>query len=167
MGDILCLAEGEGRNAVFIAKSGRLVTSVDISEVAVEKAQRLAKKREATVNARVGDLRYFDLGQECWDGIISIFAHMPTKIRADLHARVVRALRPGGILILEAYTPDQMGRGTGGPELQEMMMKLEDLTVELASLQFIHAHECERAVLEGTAHHGVGAVVQLIARKHP
>jgi SAM-dependent methyltransferase len=165
MGDVLCLAEGEGRNAVFLAESGRQVTSIDISDVAVERAQRLAMARGVLVDAKVGDLRDFDIGENCWDGIVSIFAHMPTKIRIDLHSRVVRALRARGVLILEAYGQDQFGRDTGGPKLREMMMNLQDLRTEFGLLELIHAEECERVVYEGSAHHGIGAVVQIIARK--
>ena len=122
LGDILCLAEGEGRNAVFLAGTARRVSSVDLSTAGVDKTLRLARERGGVVDAHVGDLATYDLGVEKWDGIISIWAHMPAKIRADLHRRVVDALRPGGVFLLEAYTPDQIGRGTGGPQSVEMMM---------------------------------------------
>ena len=165
MGDVLCLAEGEGRNAVFLAGTGRRVSSVDLTEAGVKKTLRLAGERGAEVDARVADLSSYDLGTEKWDGIVSISAHMPPQVRADLHHRVVEALRPGGIFLLEAYTPDQIGRGTGGPQSVEMTMKLSVLQQELAPLEFLHAAETERVVTEGPGHTGNAAVVQVIARK--
>jgi SAM-dependent methyltransferase len=165
MGDVLCLAEGEGRNAVFLAGTERRVSSVDLSEAGVTKTLRLAGERGVEVDARVGDLSTYDLGKEKWDGIVSISAHMPAKVRADLHHRVVDALRPGGTFLLEAYTPNQIGRGTGGPQSVEMMMTLSALERELTPLEFLHAEETERFVVEGTGHTGSAAVVQVIARK--
>ena len=164
-GATLCLAEGEGRNAVFLAQTGREVHSVDLTEAGVAKTLRLAEQCKVTVNAVVGDLAIFDIGVDRWDAVVSIFAHVPPEVRRDLHARVVAALKPGGVFVLEAYTPDQIGRGTGGPSLPEMTMTLEGLCGELAGLELIHAEELERDVVEGTGHTGVGAVVQLVARK--
>lgn len=164
-GRVLCLAEGEGRNAVFLAAQGHDVHSVDLTEAGVAKTLRLADERGVRVAAQVGDLAVFDIGKAEWDVVVSIFAHMPPHVRRDLHARVVDALRPGGVLILEAYTPDQIGRGTGGPSLPEMTMTLAGLRDELAGLTFEHAAELTREVVEGPGHSGVGAVVQVVARK--
>lgn len=164
-GSALCLAEGEGRNAVFLARRGLDVHSVDLTESGVAKTRRLAEAHGVQVGAVVADLSTHDIGRDRWDGIVSIFAHMPPNVRRDLHARVVAALKPGGVFLLEAYTPDQIGRGTGGPAVPEMTMSLELLRDELPGLEFWHAAELERDVVEGSGHTGVGAVVQLIARK--
>ncbi len=164
-GTALCLAEGEGRNAVFLAQSGFEVHSVDLSQAGAAKTRRLAAQRGVRVHASVGDLATYDIGVERWDLIVSIFAHMPAAVRRDLHRRAVTALKPGGALVLEAYTPDQIGRGTGGPSVADMTMSLDLLSDELAPLQFLHAAELEREVVEGDGHTGVGAVVQVIARK--
>ncbi len=165
IGDVLCLAEGEGRNAVFLAGTGRRVSSVDLTEIGVTKTLRLAAERGVEVDARIGDLSKYDLGRERWNGVVSIFAHMPPTIRADLNHRVVEALRPDGIFLLEAYTPDQIGRGTGGPQSVELTMTLTALEEELWPLEFLHAVETERVVTEGPGHSGIAAVVQVIARK--
>jgi SAM-dependent methyltransferase len=165
VGEALCLAEGEGRNAVFLASTGRRVSSVDLAEAGVEKTLRLAAAQGVVVDAVVGDLASFDLGVDRWDGIVSIFAHVPSSLRVDLHRRVVTALRPGGVFLLEAYTPDQVGRGTGGPPSPDMMMTLAELRQELQPLELLHAGELEREVIEGSHHSGVGSVVQVIARK--
>jgi SAM-dependent methyltransferase len=165
MGDTLCLAEGEGRNAVFLATTGRRVSSVDLTESGVAKTLRLAADAGVQVDAVVGDLADADLGHERWDAIVSIFAHVPPAVRLGLHRRVVTALRPGGVLLLEAYTPDQIGRGTGGPGSADLTMTVAGLRDELAPLEFLHAEERERMIVEGTHHTGVGSVVQVIARK--
>ena len=162
---MLCLAEGEGRNAVFVAATGREVHSVDLTEAGVVKTRRLAQERGVSVNAVAADLATHDIGDERWGAVVSIFTHRPPHVRRDLHARVVAALRPGGVLLLEAYTPDQIGRGTGGPAVAEMTMSLDLLRGELQGLEFLHALETERVVVEGAGHTGVGAVVQVIARK--
>lgn len=164
-GPTMCLAEGEGRNAVHLAGTGREVHSVDLTEAGVAKTLRLAQQQGVQVAAVVGDLAEFDLGVGRWPAIVSIFAHMPPAVRRDLHARVVNALAPGGVLLLEAYTPAQIGRGTGGPAVPEMTMTLDGLHDELVGLEFLHAMELEREVVEGPGHTGVGAVVQVIARK--
>jgi SAM-dependent methyltransferase len=164
-GAVLCLAEGEGRNAVFLAGTGREVHSVDLTEAGVAKTLRLANANGVLVAAVAADLATHDIGVEQWDGIVSVFAHMPPHVRQDLHARVVAALKPGGVFLLEAYTPEQIGRGTGGPASAEMTMNLDRLRRELAGLEFLHAVELDRDIVEGFGHTGIGAVVQVVARK--
>lgn len=164
-GPVLCLAEGEGRNAVHLAGLGHRVSSVDLSDIGVRKTLELAAGVGVTVAASQGDLATYDLGRGTWNGIVSIFAHLPPSVRAPLHRRVVDALAPGGVLLLEAYTPAQIGRGTGGPPVPELTMTLDALRVELDGLEFEHGAELEREVVEGAGHTGLAAVVQLVARK--
>jgi len=164
-GSVLCVADGEGRNSVFLATTGRDVSSVDISDVGVAKTKKLASEKGVSVDAQVGDLADFDLGRNKWQGVISIFAHLPISLRQDLHRRVIDSLAPGGVVLLEAYTVDQIGRGTGGPQVPELLMGAESLSQEFSSLEIIHLKELERDVVEGSGHTGLAAVVQLIARK--
>jgi len=164
-GCVICLGDGEGRNGVFLAEQGFAVTSVDASRVGLQKAEALAATRNVHLDTQVADLAHYDLGRERWEGVVSIFAHLPAEVRRDLHARVVPALKPGGVFILEAYTPSQIGRGTGGPPIAELTMRLHDLRVELAGLDFEHSEELERDVVEGWGHTGPAAVVQVLATK--
>lgn len=166
-GRVLSLAEGEGRNAVFLAGRGHAVTAVDASRVGLAKARRLAESRRVEIELHVADLTDYAIEPAAWDGIVSIFCHVPDTVRAALHRRVVAGLKPGGVLILEAYTPAQLAYGTGGPKEVERTMTLDALRTELAPLEFEHAAELEREVIEGFYHTGTGAVVQLIARKPP
>lgn len=167
-GRVLCLAEGEGRNAVFLARQGYVVTAVDQSAVGLEKAQHLAREKGVTITTEVADLADYDLGREAWDGIVSIWAHLPPALRQPLHRQVVSALKKGGVLLLEAYTERQLTMsGVGGPPAsqRQMFMSRRQLLRELAGLEFELAAELQRNISEGSCHQGESAVVQLIARK--
>ncbi len=164
-GEVLCLAEGEGRNAVFLAQQGFRVTGVDQSEKGLEKAQALAKRRGVEITTLVADLSDFDLGSARWDGVVSIWCHTPPALRARLHRSVVSSLRPGGALILEAYTPDQLSYRTGGPPSADLLMTLAGVTAELEGLEIVHGEETLREIHEGEYHNGLSAVLQLVARK--
>lgn len=164
-GKVLCLAEGEGRNSVYLAQQGCDVLAVDSSSVGLAKAQRLADERGVEIQTQHADLADFEIVPGYWDAIVSIFCHVPPAIRTELHKKIVAGLMPGGILVLEAYTPKQIKLGTGGPPVPELTMSLTALESELKGLDFIHALECERDVIEGLFHTGRGAVVQLLACK--
>ena len=164
-GRTLCIAEGEGRNAVFLAEHGHEVVAVDASAVGLEKARRLAARRGVSIQTLVEDLSDFEIEPEGWDAIVSVFAHVPPAIRKPLHRKIVQGLRSGGMLVLEAYTPAQIAMGTGGPPVAEMTMSLDDLQVEFEGLEFRIAVELQRDVIEGRFHTGKGAVVQLVAVK--
>ena len=164
-GRVLCLGEGEGRNAVWLAQRGFAVTAVDASTIGLAKARRLAEERGVAIETIGADLAHFVVEPGHWDAVVSIFCHLPAAVRAALHRRVVAGLRSGGRFVLEAYTPRQLQLGTGGPPVLELMMDLQTLRAELAGLDFAHAVETEREIQEGQFHHGVGAVVQILARK--
>ena len=161
-GPVLSLGEGEGRNAVYLAQLGHKVLAVDQSPIGLAKVQRLATERGTQVETFCGDLAHYQVLADCWAGIVSIFCHLPSRIRKKIYASIVAGLRPGGVVILEAYTPEQLGRGTGGPQDPDMLVSLVELTEELAGLRFIHACELEREVREGSYHTGCAAVVQII-----
>lgn len=164
-GNILCLAEGEGRNAVWLAEQGNQVTAVDASEVGLQKAKKLAKKHGVKITTVHADLADYDIGIQQWDAIISIFCHLPPDLRQDVHRRCVQGLLNEGVLLLEAYTPLQLEYKTGGPPTAEMMMDVQSLSRELISLEFLHLQEKVREIHEGKFHNGTGAVVQVLARK--
>lgn len=164
-GQVLCLCEGEGRNGVYLAQQGCEVTAVDASAVGMQKAQQLAAERGVRIHTIVSDLAHFHIEAKSWDAIVSIFCHVPPALRHTLHRQCVEGLKPGGVLVLEAYTPRQIGYKTGGPPTAEMTMHLEALEQELHGLEFIHAVEMDREVVEGKYHTGTGAVVQIVARK--
>lgn len=164
-GRVLCLAEGEGRNAVYLAKLGCTVLAVDSSSVGLAKAKKLADENQVRFETLVADLAGLVIEPAGWDAVVSIFCHVPSAVRRELHRKVVEGLRPGGVLVLEAYTPAQLKLRTGGPPSEDLMMTLSSLRRELEGLVFKHAVELERDVIEGKLHTGRGAVVQLVAVK--
>ena len=164
-GPVLCLAEGEGRNAVHLATLGHRVTAVDQSEIGLAKARRLGGTRGVEIETVLADLANYAIAAGAWAGIVATFAHLPPALRRRVHRDVVAGLQPGGGFILEAYTPAQLALGTGGPKSPELLMTLADLREELSGLQFLIARELERDVIEGTGHAGRGAVVQILAKR--
>lgn len=164
-GKVLSLAEGEGRNAVFLAKQGYTVTAVDASQVGLNKARKLAEENQVVVEFVHADLADYDLGENKWDGIVSIFSPLPSSLRKELYKKVIVALKPNGVFLLEAYTPNQLKHGTGGGNSVDVMQSEQSLRLELAGLKFKHLAELERNVVEGLYHTGNGSVVQAIAMK--
>lgn len=163
---VLCLAEGEGRNSVYLASLGLEVHGVDGSAVGLAKARELAKERGVTITTAVADLATYDLGRERWGSIVSISAHLPPEIRARVHARIGPALKRDGVFLCEAYSPDQLGRGTGGPPDREWLFAIDRVRAELGEhFDFEIAHETEREVVEGRRHTGLASVTQILAVK--
>jgi SAM-dependent methyltransferase len=165
-GPVLCLAEGEGRNAVHLATLGHRVTAVDRSEAGLAKARRLAAARGVEIETVQADMENFAIEPGVWAGIVATFAHLPPAIRRKVHAQAVGGLRPGGVFVLEAYTPAQLAFDTGGPKSPELLMTLTSLREEFAGLELLIGRELERDVMEGDGHTGRGAVVQILARRH-
>ncbi|MEU4313245.1 class I SAM-dependent methyltransferase [Nocardia sp. NPDC024068] len=165
-GPVLCLAEGEGRNAVFLAGRGHPVTAVDLSEVGLAHARSLAADRGVILETVVADLAAYEFGESRWAGIVSIWAHVPSALRPDLHAACARALRPGGAFVLEAYTPRQLTRpGIGGPPSADALPTAAELRHDLSGLRIEHCRETDRDITEGKYHHGPSSTVQVLAFK--
>lgn len=164
-GKILSLAEGEGRNAVYLASLGYQVTGVDGSEVGLRKAVALAAERGVAITAILADLKEFEIEPEQWDAIIACYCHVPSEIRIPLHRAAVRGLKSGGVFVLEAFSKEQLAYGTGGPQSPDMLMSLDELRRELAGLEFVHAVKVEREVREGSRHTGLASVVQVVGIK--
>lgn len=164
-GKILSLAEGEGRNAVYLASLGYQVTGVDGSEVGLRKAQSLAAERGVNIKTIHADLGEFHIEPEYWYGILACYCHVPSALRTLLHRTAVRGLKPGGVFVLEAFSKEQLDRNTGGPQSLDMLMALDDLKQELHGLEFIHAVQTEREVHEGSKHTGLASVIQILAIK--
>jgi SAM-dependent methyltransferase len=164
-GPVLSLSEGEGRNAVFLASRGLEVIGTDISSVALEKAKKLAQSRGVKIKTVVADLASYEPEGNYYGSVVSIFAHLPSKIRNRIYPLIEHSLKPGGILLLEAYSENQLSRETGGPKDVDMLMTVDKLRREFPNLEPIILREVERNIAEGGAHSGMGSVVQFIARK--
>ncbi|MGY1489352.1 class I SAM-dependent methyltransferase [Methylobacillus pratensis] len=164
-GRVLSIAEGEGRNAVFLARQGYAVTAVDSSAVGLEKAGKLARENGVEIECIHADLASFDFGEQQWDGIVSIFCPMPSALKAVVFPKIVKGLKPGGVFLLEAYTPGQLEYDTGGGKDADAMMTQAILSRELHGFVFQWLQEVEREVVEGAYHTGLASVVQAIAAK--
>lgn len=164
-GKVLSIAEGEGRNAVFLAQQGYKVTAVDASRVGLQKARKLADENGVEIEFIHADLAAYDLGDAQWDGIVSIFCPLPSAVRKQFYKKLPASLKPGGVFLLEAYTPAQLRHGTGGGTVADVMQTIASVIEELAGLKFSHLIEIEREIIEGIYHTGIGAVVQAIGVK--
>ena len=164
-GRILCLGEGEGRNALFLAMAGYEVTAIDISEVGLEKIRKRAEEKNVKIQTVHADLTQYDIGIEAWQGIVSIYFHLPKNNRSPLHHRCTEALAKGGVFIMESYSTKQLKFDTGGPKNIDLLLDLDEVRAELNSLDFKIAREIEREIIEGEFHTGVGSVIQIAGVK--
>jgi SAM-dependent methyltransferase len=164
-GPVLCLAEGQGRNAVFLAGLGHEVTALDQSAVGLARARELAQQRGVAIETVQADLAVWDGPRDHWAAVVVIFGHLPPPIRARVHGLIPVWLRPGGVLVMEAYRPEQLGRGTGGPPEASMLYSPDLLRADFPSLRIDRLEAVERDVIEGKYHTGRAATVQLLATR--
>jgi SAM-dependent methyltransferase len=162
----LALADGEGRNGVWLARQGLDVTSVDISPVGQAKARALAKEAGVTMEIIEADLSTWAWPVSVYDVVAAIFMQFaPPPLRARIFAAMQVALKPGGILILEGYRPKQLDYGTGGPPVAENMYTRELLESAFAAMDILHLAEYDAVIEEGAGHKGMSALIDFVARK--
>jgi cyclopropane fatty-acyl-phospholipid synthase-like methyltransferase len=165
VGKILCLSEGEGRNSVYLAKLGFKVEAVDFSSEAQRKALALAEINQVSIKYEVADLNDFNLGENDFDAVVSIFAHTNSSLRNKLFRDIKRSLKKDGVFLLEGYTKSQLLRNTGGPKDVDMFFSKNDLIEKFNDFSILHCLESTRDVVEGIYHNGEADVVQFIAKK--
>ncbi|WP_353047550.1 MULTISPECIES: class I SAM-dependent methyltransferase [unclassified Exiguobacterium] len=162
---VLAIAEGEGRNAVWLATLGFDVEMWDASKVGLEKAERLATSRNVSLQTKQIDLNEADWSQDAYDVVICIFGHFPQHVREKVFAGIQRTLRPGGVFLTEVYSTNQLAYGTGGPQdvsflySEELFHQLEDDFVPLILHEVVVWRE------EGSLHHGDSSVIQYVGQK--
>ncbi len=162
----LSVADGEGRNAVWLAEQGLRVTATEISPVALEKARKLAAGRHVEVDFVLADAVAWDYPEAAFDFVVGIFIQFADPVqRAHIFAGMARALRPGGHLIVQGYTPKQLEYRTGGPSAVENLYTAELLRTAFPGLDIVHLQEYEDVLDEGVGHKGQSALVGLVARK--
>lgn len=165
-GHVLSVADGEGRNSVWLARQGFRVDAFDVADRAVEKARGLARREGVSVNFTVADVDGFAWPEAAYDGVAAIFVQFADPaLRARLFERIVRSLRPGGVLILQGYTPKQLEYRTGGPPILSHLYTREMLEAAFADLDIVELREYEADVHEGQGHHGRSALIGLVARR--
>lgn len=162
----LCVADGEGRNSVYLAGQGLTVTAMDASEVAVEKARALARAKSVTVDFHVADIARWDWTARPYDVVAGIFFQFAgPSLRDEIFAGMIRTLAPGGLLMLHGYTPAQLVHNTGGPRVLENLYTSELLRDRFRDLDLLHLDEYEVDLAEGRRHLGRSALIDLVARR--
>lgn len=162
---VLVPGDGEGRNGVWLAGQGMEVLSVDGSQVGLDKAKRLAAERGVTIATEVADLTTWSWPTGRFDAVVSLFLHLRPSERALVHARMIEALRPGGLVILEAFRPEQLAYASGGPRDPAMLYTAEQLKADFGGAEILHLEGVLATLDEGEFHQGPGATVRLVARK--
>jgi len=164
--EVLCVADGEGRNSVFLAAAGHRVTAFDPAENALAKARRLAEARGVTVAFHRAGVEAWDWAPDAVDAVAAIFIQFaPPDARAAIFEGIARTLRPGGLLLLHGYAPRQVGYGTGGPPHAENMYTLPLLLDAFPGWEVLHAADADAEIAEGRGHAGRSALIDFVARK--
>ncbi len=170
----LAVADGEGRNGVWLAEQGLQVLSVDSSPVALAKAQKLAQQRNVDVQFEQADLMQKDWpvlsdvkgGEKRFDVVVAIFIQFaPPGMREQMFAQIKRCLKPGGLLLLQGYTPRQLEYRTGGPSQAENLYTESLLRDAFADMDILHLSEHDDIIREGAGHSGMSALIDMVARK--
>lgn len=164
-GKVLCIAEGEGRNSVFLASVGQDITAWDYAPAGLDKTVRLADEKGVTVKTELRDLADIEWEAEQWDAIVHIFGHLPVDVMERTFNGIRKALKPGGYYVSELYTKEQLRYGTGGPRVESMLVDPGMLLVEFDGYFIKHFYVGEVNREEGQLHTGTAHVVQSMFQK--
>ena len=160
---VIAAGDGEGRNGVWLATEGHRVLALDASAVGIAKALALADERGVTIETAVVDLSTYQPEVASADAVVLIYVHMPPAVRRAAHRNLVRALKPGGLIILEAFHRDQLGRTSGGPKDVAMLFDLALLAEDFGSdIRAVHGFEGDIDLDEGRGHIGRSAIVRFV-----
>ncbi len=163
---VLCLADGEGRNGVFLAERGLDVLSVDLSPVALDKARGLAAERGVKLRFEEANLATWHWPVAAFDGVVGIFFQFAgPATRGRIFESIKRALKPGGLLLLQGYRPEQLAYKTGGPPDADNLYTSALLQDAFGDMEILHLRAHDEPIHEGTAHDGMSALIDLVARK--
>lgn len=162
----LVVADGEGRNSIWLAELGLSVDAFDISAVGVDKAKKLAKARSVSVNFNVSDVDTWNWKPESHDYVVAIFIQFADpEMRTRLFANMISALKPGGVLVLQGYTSKQLEYKTGGPGILDNLYSIEQLRGAFAPLQLLDLQEYDAVLQEGSQHCGLSALIGMVGQK--
>lgn len=169
-GAILFPAEGEGRNAIFAAKSGWKVSAFDISEEGKNKALKLAAANNVSIDYQVGEFETLDFQEEQFDTIALIYAHFPAEIKSAIHKQLDKLLRKNGIVIFEAFSKTHLeylaiNEKVGGPKDIESLFSIEEIQGDFSNYEIIILEEKEIELNEGLFHNGKGSVIRFVGKK--
>ncbi len=167
---VLLPGDGEGRNSVWLAEQGHEVTALDNSRVGLDKALTLARERGVGIEVVQADLGVWKPQDANYDALVLTYVHLPPDIRTNAHRRLIRALRPGGWFILEAFHPMQLGMSSGGPKVVDMLYTADMVRADLRhntqiGMKEIFAWEGQALLLEGSGHLGPAQLTRYVAQR--
>lgn len=163
---VLSVADGEGRNSVWLAEQGLRVTAMDGAPNAVDKARRLAAERGVQVDFNVADITTWDWEARAYDAVLGVFIQFaPPPLRDAIFAGIRRAVKPGGLVMLHGYAPRQVGYGTGGPACADNMYTDAILRQAFDGFEVLTLTDYDAEISEGTGHSGLSALVDCILRR--
>lgn len=163
---VLCVADGEGRNSVWLAGRGLSVVAFDIADVAVAKARAYAARRGVEVDLRVCDMESFPFETTRVDAVVAIFIQfLAPADRERAFARMMASVRPGGVFLLEGYRPEQIAYGTGGPGVAENLYTREWVERTFAGWEIVAVDAYDAVLSEGRQHAGPSALIDVVARR--
>jgi cyclopropane fatty-acyl-phospholipid synthase-like methyltransferase len=162
---ILCIAEGEGRNAIFLAEHKHDVTAIDYSLEGLKKLQKLASDKKLTIETICEDLNHYKIDENKWDAIICIFGHFPESLRKAVFKQVYSGLKKDGVFLMEAYHKDQINYKTGGPQVADLLYSAEELQIDFSEFKNKSIETSIKEIEEGKYHKGTSVVIQVIANK--
>jgi ubiquinone/menaquinone biosynthesis C-methylase UbiE len=163
---ILSVGEGEGRNAIWLAERQIDIWGVDYSKEGLKKARFAAKMRNLNIKLICADLQSWFWPENYFDGVIAIFVHFQPDLRTRVHRSMLRSLKSGGILIMQAFHVDQIRYGTGGPKAVEMLYTASLLRTDFTNASFLDLRETIQQLKEGEFHDGPAAIINLTLQKH-
>jgi cyclopropane fatty-acyl-phospholipid synthase-like methyltransferase len=165
----LVVGDGEGRNGVWLASQGLDVLSIDLSSVGLEKAETLATQHQVKLQTQCADLTTWDWSTETHDLVVSIYVHFASEVRQRMHESMLKALKPGGLIILEAFNLAQLQYqreyDSGGPKIREMLYSPKMLQQDFAGGEILELTETVTELHEGQYHDGKASVIRLIVQK--
>jgi len=169
-GKVLCAAEGEGRNAVFAAGLGWEVSAFDLSEYGKMKAEILATKNLVSIDFTVGDIQTLKYDANSFDALVMIYAHFPASIKSSCHHQLITYLKPGGLIIFEAFSKNHIQYNSinpkvGGPKDMDQLYSIEEIKKDFKDFEIIELIETETDLSEGLYHIGLGSVIRFVGRK--
>ncbi len=165
-GTVLAIADGEGRNGVWLAEQGHDVHAIDGSSVALDKSRGFAKRRGVSLRHEHVDLKHWDWPEASYDGIVAIFIQFADPgFRAEIFANMQRAVKPGGVILLHGYRPEQIAYGTGGPPNADNMYDEALLRDAFSDFEIDRLKGYDAEISEGAGHSGMSALIDLVARR--
>jgi len=162
---LLCLAEGQGRNALALAARGFEVTALDLSGVACRQLQARATALRLPITVRQQDLGLWSPPAAAFDAVVQVYGHLPAALRRTLHRQIVEALAPRGMVIIEGFRREQFGRASGGPRNPDWLYTEDELRADFTDLAIEHLSTPDVALDEGEGHRGQGALIRFRARR--